>query len=367
MLGGSRLSGSWRMAVGGNGQDVVPGSAPVGRGVPRSVLDTAGLAPRDAVALWQENMGFFYDVRLRNGGDDRFHVRAEAFHFGEIALSSYRCVAQNFDRSRARIGRDGLDQITVQVCLRGSHGRRDGGPDEKACPGDLIVSDLAQVQSTGTSGIDSLNLTMPRRLLAPLLKAPDEHNLRVIPGNAPLTALLRGHLLGLYEAAPAMSGQDAEAVTRPTLDLAAAAINSAVTVANAASVQLALAGEIRRHIDRHVGSRDLAAATIAALFGISTRKIYYLFEPYGGLSRYIQEERLRRCRAELVDPARRHEAIGEIADRYGFGHRKSFVRAFRRCFDMTPREMRALAAQGRGLPAGHGPDRTLWRWIRDLR
>ncbi|TSE13800.1 helix-turn-helix domain-containing protein [Mesorhizobium intechi] len=355
------------MAAAGNGRDVVPGRALADGGVPRSVLDSAGLGPRQAVAMWQENMGFFYDVRLRNGGDERFHVHAEAFHLGEIALSSYRCVAQNFDRSRARIGRDGLDQITVQVCLRGSHGRRDGGPDEKACAGDLIVSDLAQVQSTGTSGIDSVNLTMPRRLLAPLLKAPDEHNLRVIPGNAPLTALLRGHLIGLYEAAPAMSGSDAEAVTRPTIELAAAAINSAVAEENAASVQLALTGEIRRHIDRHITGRDLTAETIAALFGISMRKLYYLFEPHGGFSRYIQDERLRRCRAELVDPGRRHDAIGEIAGRYGFGHRKSFVRAFRRSFDMTPREMRALAAEGRRRTREHGADRTLWHCIREIR
>ena len=75
------------MATAGNGQE--PGGALADRGVPRSVLDSAGLAPSQAIALWQENMSFFYDVRLRNGGDDRFHVHAEAFDFGEIALSSY--------------------------------------------------------------------------------------------------------------------------------------------------------------------------------------------------------------------------------------------------------------------------------------
>lgn len=354
------------MAAGGSDQDVVSRRLPVD-GVQRSVLGTTDLTRGQAVALWQENIGLLYDVRLRNGSDDRFYFHADAFHFGEIVLTSYQCIAQSFDRSRARIARDGLDHITLQVCLRGSHGRRDGGSDEKAASGDLIVADLAQVQATGTSGIDSLNLTMPRRLLTPLLKAPDEHNLRVIPGSLPLTALLRGHLLGLFQAASGMSGQDAEAVTRPTLDLAAAALNSVVAEENVASVHLALTSEIRRHIDRHVSSQDLNAATIAALFGISTRKLSYLFEPHGGLSRYIQEERLRRCRAELVDPGRRHEGIGQIAGRYGFGHRKSFVRAFRRCFDMTPREMRALAAEGRSLPRGHGGNRTMWHWIRELR
>ncbi|TPM45528.1 helix-turn-helix domain-containing protein [Mesorhizobium sp. B2-2-3] len=355
------------MAAAGSSQAVVSQRQFVDTGVQRCVLDTAGLAPRQALALWQENIGLLYDVRLRNAGDDRFHFHADAFHFGEIVLTSYGCIAQSFDRSRARISRDGLDHITVQVCLRGSHGRRDGASDEKASSGDLIVADLAQAQSTGTSDFDSLNLTMPRRLLAPFLKAPDEHNMRVISGNAPLAALLRGHLVGLYGAAPAMSRQDAEAVIGPTLELAAAAVNSAVAEENAASVHLALTSEIRRHIDAHIRSRHLTAEAIAAMFGISMRKLYYLFEPHGGLSRYIQEERLRRCRAELADPGRRHESIAEIADRYGFGHRKSFVRAFRRSFDMTPREMRAHAAHGRSQSLGHGENRTMWHWIRELR
>jgi AraC-like DNA-binding protein len=355
------------MAGGGNGRNIVSRRHLADSAVQRCVLDTAGLAPGKAVALWQENIGLLYDVRLRNNVDDRFYFHADAFHFGEIVLTSYKCAAQSFDRSRARIGRDGLDHITLQICLRGSHGRRDGGSDEKAAAGDLIVADLAQAQSTGTSDFDSLNLTVPRRLLAPLLKAPDEQNMRVISGKAPLTALLRSHLLGLHENASAMGCQDAEAMIRPTLDLAAAAINSAMAEQRSASIHLALASEIRRHIDRHVHSQNLTAETIAAIFGISTRKLYYLFEPHGGLSRYIQEERLRRCRADLVDPGRRHQSIAEIADRHGFGHRKSFVRAFRRSFDMTPREMRAFAAEGHSLPVGRGQSDTMWHWIRELR
>jgi AraC-like DNA-binding protein len=355
------------MPAGGSNQEMVSRSPLAATGIQRCVLDTGGLVPREAVALWQESIGLLYDVRLRNAGDDRFQFHADAFHFGEIVLTSYKCIAQSFDRSRARIGRDGLDHITLQVCLRGSHGRRDGGSDEKASSGDLIVADLAQAQSTGTSDFDSLNLTVPRRLLAPLLRAPDEHNMRVIAGSAPLTALLRGHLIGLYEAASAISRQDAEAVIRPTLELAAAAINSAVADEHAGSVQMALTSEIRRHIDRHILGHDLSAGAIAAIFGISLRKLYYLFESHGGLSRYIQEERLRRCHAELADPSRRHDSIAGIAARYGFGHRKSFVRAFRRSFDMTPREMRALAAEGRGLLVERGGNHSMWHWIRELR
>ncbi|MDW6025492.1 AraC family transcriptional regulator [Mesorhizobium sp. BAC0120] len=335
--------------------------------LPHSVLTVEGLAVEEAIPAWRESMDVFYDVRLRKKADDPFRFRAEAFHFGSIVLTSYSCVAQSFDRSRARIGRDGLDHLTLQICLKGSHGRPDAGSAGHAGPGDLIVSDLAQAQATVTTDFDSLNLTVPRSVLAPLLRQPDEQNLRVISGNVPLLALLRNHLLGLYEGARSMSLQDAEAVVRPTVDLAAAAINAAVTDENAASVQLALTGDIRRHVSDHILDPNLTAETIAAAYGISTRKLYYLFEPYGGFSSYVQEEKLRRCRTELVDPEQRHRSIAEIAESYGFSHRKSFVRAFRRSFGMTPREMRILAAEGRSLFKQHREGVDMWHWIRELR
>lgn len=253
-------------------------------GVPRSVLEVRGLAAKEAIAVWQESIGVLYDVRPRKNIDDRFYFHADAFHFGDIVLTSYRCVAQSFDRSRARIGRDGLDHLTLQICLQGNHGRRDGASDERAGPGDLLVADLAQAQATGTSDFDSLNLTIPRRLIAPLLKAPDEQNLRVISGKAPLTALLRNHLQSLYEAAPLIGDGHAEAVVRPTLELAAAAINAAVAEENAAAVRLALTDDMRHYVDDHIVDQDLTADTVAAHFGISTRKLYYLFEPHGGFS-----------------------------------------------------------------------------------
>lgn len=335
--------------------------------VPRSVLDTQGLPFGQAHTVWQETIGALYDVRLIGGADENFGYRAEAFHFGEVVLTSYRCGAQSFDRSRARIGRDGLDHITLQVCLSGRHGRRDGAPEGEAGPGDMLIADLAQRQSTATSDFSSLNLTVPRRLLAPLLKAPDAQNLRRIPGEMPLMVLLRNHLQGLYQAASAMRREEAAAIVGPTLDLAAAAINGAVAEENFAATRMALTGEIRRHLEARIADPGLSAESVAAAFAMSTRKLYYLFEPHGGFAHYVQAERLRRCRAELIDPGHRHESVAAIAERYGFMHRKSFIRAFQRAFEMTPREMRALAAQGRNLSRSTVGPGHMWHWIRELR
>ena len=348
--------------------EVAPATANTANPVQYVAMDTAGLAPKDAVGLWQASIGVFYDARPHGEPDGRFHFFADASHLGEAILTRYTCKVHNhYDRSPARIGRDGLDHVTLQLMLGGRHGRRDAASNEYAEAGDVIVADLAQAQATAAFDLDTFNLTFPRRMLGPLLKAPDEHNMRVVPGSAPLTALLRGHLETLHRQAPRMRHDEVEAIIRPTLELAAAALNMSVTEENAASVRLALTGQIRRHIDENIADPALSIDTIAAAFGISMRKLYYLFEPYGGVAAYVTAGRLRRARAMLVDPHSASMSIADIAENCGFAYRTNFVRAFRRLFGVTPREARVHAMEGRKVAGHYVDERNMWHWIRQLR
>jgi AraC-like DNA-binding protein len=338
-----------------------------GINIPHSLLETTRLSQAEALTLWRESVGALYDVRTFAGEDARFDFRAEAYHFGEIVLTAYRCTAQTFDRSRTRIGRDGFDHITLQFCLSGRHGRRDGPGGSEAGPGDLFVADLAQPQATGTSDFDSLNLTVPRRLLAPLLDAPDEQNLRRIPGAAPLATLLRNHLLGLFKSAPMMSARDAEAVVHPTITLAAAVLNSDRTVEDPSGLDPILTAQIRRFLGESAASPTLTADYVAARFGISRRKLSYLMEPHGGFASCLREHRLHLAYTMLRDPVQRGTAIADVAQNCGFAWRTNFARTFRHRYGMTPQETRALAAQR--LPAFHGnvSGRNMWEWIQMLR
>ncbi|QNA84964.1 helix-turn-helix domain-containing protein [Sphingomonas sp. So64.6b] len=331
------------------------------------MLETARLSPAAALTLWRESIGALYDVRACAGEAARFHFRAEAYHFGEIVLTAYRSSAQTFDRSRARIGRDGIDHITLQFCLSGRHGRRDGWGGRDAGPGDLLVADLAQPQATETSDFDSLNLTVPRRLLAPLLDAPDEQNLRRVSGTGPLPALLRNHLIGLFQSAPLMSGREAEAVVRPTLALAAAVLNSETPLEHAAGLDPILTAQIRRFLSEEAASAVLTAEQVAAHFGISQRKLSYLMEPHGGFASCLREHRLHLAYTMLRNPAQRGTAIADVAQSCGFAWRTNFARTFRRRYGMTPQETRALAA--RRLPAFQGDvsGQNMWEWIQMLR
>lgn len=335
--------------------------------LPHSVLDTEGLAPREATAAWQESIGVMFDTRLRDAADSGFHARVEGFQFGELLLGTCRSGAQAFDRSPRRISRDNLDHLLLQFYTEGSCGRRDGGADERTRPGDLWICDLAQPLATATSSFTNLNVIVPRRVLAPLLSAPDEHNMRVLPGSSPLVRLLHHHLAAMFQSAPQLTPQDAEALLGPTLQLAAAAINGGVREESRQGVVSSLFGAIARHIELHIADPMLSVDGVAAAFGVSQRKLYYLFEPWDGFASYVQKQRLQACRRALSDPAQRHLSVAEIAEAYGFANPKSFSRAFRRHIGMTAREVRSLAAQGGGRTAAWSKADEWWAWIQRLR
>lgn len=335
--------------------------------LPHSLLDSRITPRAEALALWKETLGAIYDVRLIGPEDRSFHCRAEAFHLGEIVLSAYRCSAQTFDRARSRIGRDGIDHYTLQFCLAGRHGRREGIKEQEAGAGDLLIADLAQPHATGTSDFNSLNLTAPRRLLAPLLIEPDHQNLRLIRGDAPLVMVLRQHVSGLFQAAPFMSQAEADAVVGPTLALAAAVLNARPVGDIAEVLDPLLAAQVRRFLSERSADHTLTADGVAARFGISRRRLYYLMEPQGGVASYLREQRLQRARAMLRDPGRRNFSMDDVAKTCGFAWRTNFARTFRQRFGMTPLEARTLASRSGPLPATDIQHLHMWDWIRALR
>jgi AraC-like DNA-binding protein len=336
--------------------------------IPRSLFDTQNLQPRQAFGAWRESMDVAFDVRLRGEADERFRGKVDAFLFGNVLVGTVRSVAQDFDRSRTKIGRDLSDYYMLQFYLEGSCGEREGGSDRQTRPGDLFIVDAAQPLATSATDFGNINLIVPRRLLAPLLKAPDEQSMRILRGDMPLVALFRDHLRALYSQAGALRMEQAHSLVRPTLDLAASALNDAVTEEQGNSVNAVLFAAIRRHIDANIGNPELSPERAAAVFGISRRKLYYLFERVGGFAACVQEERLRRCHAALIAPANRDRSIAEIAAAHGFTSPASFSRAFRRVVGMTAREVRDLAAQGMAMERSSKRRGDDWsRWIAQAR
>lgn len=314
--------------------------------VPRSRLDTRGMRPEQALLAWHENIDTMFDVRVHDSGE-AFRVTMDAFMLGDLMLVNVPHVAaQSYERSHMRIGRDGLDHYLLQFYTKGTvAGRRDKGENHTQ-PGDLWITDLAQPLSSTATRAEAINLIVPRRVLSPMLDAPDHHSMRILSGQQPLVALFRNHLQTLAMAAPAMSIGDAERMIAPTLQLAAAALNGCLNSEDAVSVaENVMTERICRYVNATLPSSSITLEDTAARFGISIRKLSYLFKPLGGFAAWVRKRRLALVRAALTDPAHMHRTIDEITDLHGFSYKANLGRAFRDLYGLTPGQVRTLAKQ----------------------
>lgn len=334
--------------------------------IPHSVLDTRGLPGKQAFELWQEHLSRHYEPRVRKDHPHNFDLRADFWHLGNVLLANFQVPAQDYNRSRTCIGRDGMDMFMVQIFRKGWNAPRDTGVTAR--DGDILVFDMAQPTDRVGGDNEALTLFLPRHLLSPHLKAPDEHNQQHLPSTDPLTVLLRDHLISLHARLPGMRLDQVQAVMPATVQLAAAALNGTVREEQSGSVRMAMTERICSYINAHILDPDLDPESIAGRFGMTRRNLGYLFEAYGGVAAYVRRKRLSSIRAALTHPAHKGQSIEAIAEAHGFNHYRSFALAFQRQFGLTPREVRARSLEATTLTSVSDGKLAEWaHWIKRLR
>lgn len=103
----------------------------------------------------------------------------------------------------------------------------------------------------------------------------------------------------------------------------------------------ALADRIRSYINDHLRDPDLCLDTLARNLNASKRSLHRAVSALdGSIHNLIWYTRLDRCRADLLDPSKAHQTIGDIAHSWGFKNLTHFSRAFRHRFHISAREIR---------------------------
>ncbi|MBS1180371.1 MAG: AraC family transcriptional regulator [Proteobacteria bacterium] len=334
----------------------------------RSRFDSRSLPAHLAQPAWSEAIGVIFDTRPRKSVEEGFFANVDAAFMGDVALGRMSSTAQDFDRSRYKIARDGMDGYLLQFYLSGRSASRGGSNSEVAGEGDLYVIDMAQPLATSTTDHEQISFVVPRRLMAQRLESPDSAHMRVIPAGLPLVALFRESLRSFHGQIGNMSRREADAAIPPLLDLAAAAINGHVDERSTASVNLARFVGLRRHVEDNLLNPDFTLDSLLSAFGLSRRKAYRLFEPVGGFATYVNRRRLQRALQALRSADWRHVSIADIGSAHCFSNAENFSRAFRREYGLSPREVRLLADSGRSLPdvVGALPETEWAQWIESI-
>ncbi len=287
-----------------------------------------------------------------SGGSFTGRLRTEvvAHRLPRMLLFDRRLAGVSHARAPRRVARDGFDHVTLHLVLSGSMMLEVPGAIRRVEAGSLALFDLTRPQRTWTEGARIVTAAIARdRFDAAALDGLDLHGLVLGPREA---GLVIDFARSLAAHAVALTPEIAAAATESLCLMLGATLATlrdrhaplAPPVAGSRARARALA-----YIERHLADRDLTTAAIAAGAGVSRSVLYRLFEPVGGVARFVQQQRIARLRRAL-SRADEERSIDELASAAGFTSPSHAGRLFRDAFGIPPGNTGAPCAPGPPRP-----------------
>lgn len=306
----------------------------------------------DDYEQWRWGISPLFDLEVpQSDAPADFYLTSSGHYFAEMSVSRTRSSATVFRRNARVIARAGLDSITVQTYTDGRHRVRTDKAEIDVDPGDILMYDLTRPIEVAATSYANLCLSIPRRLLEPLIGHMDRLHGLVLRKGAPMHGLLAGYMSELDAQDGALAASAAEQVADATARIVAAAAESASGGRTAGMPAGNIVRRIRAEIEAQLGNPDLDPDWLAERFSMSRATLYRLFKEYGGVREHIRLRRLVEAYRALARGGRT-ERIGVIADRLGFPDQAAFSRAFRAAYGLSPRDV-AHIAQNPDLPPPH--------------
>ena len=174
--------------------------------------------------------------------------------------------------------------------------------------------------------------------------------------DTPLGRLLGDFMLSLEHRLQGLEAADMPRLTAAMRALIAACVAPSADRVASAKIQIdqGRLERVRQTVRAHLRSPRLGPDTLCRAVAMSRSNLYRLLESEGGVTHYIQRQRLLEARALLTD-AKNKRPISAIAEELCFADASSFGRAFRAMFGHSASEARAAALAGlvlAGAPKG---------------
>ena len=219
-------------------------------------------------------------------------------------------------------------------------------------PGDLAIYDTGRPYSLlFENDMRMLVLMFPRELLGLPPTAIKELTAHRFSSDDGLGAMIIPFLQNVSQNLDRLGGLTGPRLVNSAIDLITTMFANELDFdADPRDSHQLLMQQIRRYIELNLGSPELGPAQIAAAHFISTRHLHGLFRQKGTtVSTWIREQRLEKCRRDLIDPLNAHLSVGAIAARWGFIEAAHFSRVFKAAYDAAPSELRAQMLAGSRL------------------
>ncbi|WP_232375602.1 helix-turn-helix transcriptional regulator [Mesorhizobium comanense] len=308
-------------------------------------LTTDMVSERDRVEVMREVYGrTVLKVDLDPLGPTRVDIKVRALP--GLGIATGTCSEFRVHHSTSLIE---SDDLILLAALDGASVMKHRGREEAVGNGQALMMSGEEVglNLIQPGGLRFVNMSFSLKQLSPLIGDPAQVLMRPLPAGSGAMRLLLDYVQSIQDAGDALTPEALHLATTHMFDLAALAMGAtrdAAEIARGRGVRVARLRAIKADIVAHGGHGDLSAEDIARRHRLSARYVRKLFEGEGmSLSDFMLRQRLLRAHRMLSDPRHAGRSITAIAFEAGFNDLSHFNRAFRRCYDATPSDVRAAA------------------------
>jgi AraC-like DNA-binding protein len=327
--------------------------------LPHLSFSAAELEERDRTEAWRHTFSSMFEATPMVAPRD-LRGRMDVYHLGQIMIGGAQFPRHRFRRNQAWASRSGVDHYFLQLYASGGYSGALGRRNANLRAGDVEVLHMGQTFDTRAQASRTRAVMIPKDLLDDRIGSVADLHGTVLKRETGAGALLGHYLRMLGRLTPRMTVADAPIIVEGCLATVAAALRPTADALNAAAPQVGavLADRVLRHIEANLRDPALTADSLCARFRLSRSYLYRLMEPFGGVARYIRGRRLRLAMTMLNDPQGRSRRVADVAYACGFADEKTFGRAFRAEFAMTPSEARDPSGPAADVAAP--PDFSRW-------
>jgi AraC-like DNA-binding protein len=320
-------------------------------------FSTRGLPERMRIPMWREEFGrCIVHVDIEPTSDIPFRAEATLQSLQGLRTLAWQGSAMRFKRSPANIV-DGDDSIGIIVCSPARCQLSQRGQEIEIRGGDAIaILHSDPVIVSYAEGLQ-FGLSVPRDALTQRVTDVDSLTMRPIFRRTEALRLLVTYLKSALKDGALAAPKLRDAVVTHIHDLVALVISDCAPLGEscASAVVAARHSSALDHIAAHFQDPELSLEVVARCQGISPRYLQHLMTSSGAsFTERVNELRLQRAFALLIEPNGSPRRISDIALEVGFSDISHFNRLFRARFGVSPRGVRTAASV---IAESRAPDR----------